>query len=26
MLHDNRVEVVLLPVRDGLSMVRKKLG
>jgi predicted O-methyltransferase YrrM len=26
MVHDNRVEVVLLPVRDGLSMVRKKLG
>lgn len=24
MLHDPRVEVVLLPVRDGLSMVRKK--
>ncbi len=25
-VHDNRVEVVLLPVRDGLSMVRKKLS
>ena len=24
MMHDQRVEVVLLPVRDGLSMVRKK--